>query len=387
MDSDNNKRKEATTSLTSGGHQDETKTGSPIIQGDEIDIIALVKTIWYERKTIYYSIGVALIIGLLIAFVSPKKYTATATLLPSAEKKGSNLGGLGVLAGMAGINLNSMFDETSGIPSDLYPQVINSLPFQEELIHQKFNFEKFDRPVSIYDYVSADSVKTVGSLILKYTLKLPWTLKNYILSKQEGRSVKSDYGVVFLSKKEIVALGFTKDLIKVEVDDKTGLVTLSAEGKEPVATAQFIKKAVDLLQKYVIDYKTSQVRQNLKFVKERYEEKQKEYEKIQKEFFEYRDRHRNVDPNRIDVRFQQLSDEYDIITSVYKGLAQQLEQAKISVKEQTPVFTVLEPAKVPDKKSSPKQGLVLGFSLFFGALIGIGLIFGKMIWEKVKQEW
>ena len=362
-------------------------TPPPIIQDDEIDLIALVKTIWDGRKLIYYSIAVAVLFGLIIAFASPKKYTATATLLPAAEKKAGSLGGLGALAGMAGINLNSMLGETSGIPSEIYPQVVNSFPFQEELIHQKFNFEDYDHPVSIYDFVVADSVPSIGGLIIKYTLRLPWTIKNAIFSKKEEEAVKTDYGVIYLSEEELSALKFTKDLIQVEVDDKTGLVTVSAEGKEPVVTAQFIQKAVDLLQEYVIDYKTSQVRENLEFVKERLEEKKKEYEQIQKEFFEYKDRHHNIDPNRVDVRYQQLSDEYDIITAVYKGLAQQLEQTKISVKEQTPVFTVLEPAKVPDEKSSPKRGLILVVSVFLGGFIGIGLIFGKMMWGKVKEEW
>jgi len=374
------------TSSLEGGREG-ADTSPTIIKDDEIDLIALVKTIWDGRKIIYYSIGIALLIGLIVAFTSPKKYTVSATLLPSAEKKGRNLGSLGALAGIAGINLGSMLGETSGIPADIYPQVVNSYPFQVELIYQKFNFEEYDYPISIYDFVVADSVASVGSLILKYTLRLPWTLKSAIFTKDKGDAVSKNYGVVYLSEDELNALGFTKDLIQVDVDDKTGLVTLSVEAKEPVASAQFIQKAIDLLQVYVIDYKTSQVRENLEFIKERYEEKKKEYERIQKEFFEYKDRHRNIDPNRADVRFQQLSDDYDIITSVYKGLAQQLEQAKISVKEQTPVFTVLEPAKVPDEKSSPRRGLILVVSVFLGGFIGIGLIFGKMLLSKMKQEW
>ncbi len=358
----------------------------PIIQDDEIDLIALAKTLWNGKKTIYKSVGVAILLGLVIAFVSPKKYTATATLLPSAEKKNTNLGGLGALAGMAGINLNSMFGETSGIPADLYPQVVNSFPFQHELIHQKFNFSEFDHLVSIYDYVVADSIESVGRIILKYTVKLPWTLKKALFPRK-NKVAENKYGVIYLTDDEVEALEYLDGLIQVEVDEETGLVTLSAEGQEPVATAQFIKKAVDLLQEYVINYKTSQGRENLKFVKERFEEKKKEYERIQKEFFEYKDRHRNIDPNRVDVRFQQLSDEYDIITAVYKGLAQQLEQAKISVKEQTPVFTVLQPAIVPDKRSSPRRALILIIFVFLGGLTGVGIVLGKQTIQKIRESW
>ena len=53
------------------------------------------------------------------------------------------------------------------------------------------------------------------------------------------------------------------------------------------------------------------------------------------------------------------------------GLATQLEQAKIKVKEETPVFTVLEPVKVPVNKSRPKKLFVVLGSLFIGVIVGI----------------
>ena len=62
-----------------------------IIKDDELDLIALIKTIWNGRKTVYYSVGICVFIGLLIAFLSPAKYTASATLLPSSENKSSSM--------------------------------------------------------------------------------------------------------------------------------------------------------------------------------------------------------------------------------------------------------------------------------------------------------
>lgn len=358
----------------------------PIIQGDKINLMALAKTLWNGRKTIFYSIGVVVFIGVIIAFTSPAKYTAAATLLPSGEEKGGSLGSLGALAGMAGVNLGAMLGDISGIRAEVYPQVVSSYPFQNELMHQKLNFRKYNHPISIYDYIKADTVKTLGKTILKYSLRLPWTIKNTLFPIKDSH-VKTDYGVVYLSKKDFKILERTRAIIRISVDEKTGLVTVSAEEREPIVTAQVVQKAVELLQKYVIDYKTSQARENLEFVQERYEEKKKEYERVQKEFFDYKDRHRNIDPNRIDLRYQQLSDEYDIITSIYKGLAQQLEQTKISVKEHTPVFTVLEPAIVPDEKTSPKKKVIFIVSLFIGSILGIGLVLAQQLWSNVKQQW
>lgn len=384
MSSNENIANIPTSSLPEG--EQEGGVVPPIIRGDKIDLIALTKTLWNGRKTIYYSIGVILLFGIIIAFASPAKYKSSATLLPANEKEGGSFGNLGALAGMAGINIRSMLGDISGIRAEIYPQVISSYPFQNELMNQQFNFRGRKDPVSLYEFIRSDTIKTAGKMILKYTLRLPWTIKS-ILFPIKSTKVKTDYGVVHLSKRDFKILERAKNIVKVSVDEKTGLVTVSAEDKEPIATAQIVKKAVELLQKYIIEYKTSQAREYLGFVQDRYDEKKKEYERVQKEFFDYKDKHRNIDPNRADIRFQQLSDEYDIITSVYKGLAQQLEQSKISVKEHTPVFTVLEPAIVADEKSSPRRGLIMLISFFIGGILGVGLVFAKMVWGKFKQEW
>ncbi len=359
---------------------------TPIIKDDEIDLVALIKTIWNGRKTIYYSVGICVFIGLLIAFLSPAKYTASATLLPSAEKNRSSLGGLGALAGMAGVNLGSMVGQSEGIPAEIYPQVVNSYPFLNEFIHTKFHFEKYDVPISIYDCVVADTIPSLVAQITKYTIRLPWTLKDAFLSEKGEISETKDYGVLNLTEEELIAIGSVYQLFQVEVDDKTGLVSIALEAEEPILAAQFVQKGIDILQKYIIDYKTKQVRENLDFVQGRFDAKKKEYEEAQESYFNYKDRHRNIISERIDPEFQRLIDTYDIYATVYKGLAQQLEQAKIAVKEETPVFTVLEPAKVPNEKSSPKKKIILLVCVLLGGFIGLGVIFGKLVWFNIKNH-
>ncbi len=358
-----------------------------IIKDDEIDLIALIKTIWDGRKTIYYSVGICIFIGLLIAFLSPAKYTASATLLPSSENKSSNMGGLGALAGMAGINLGSMMGQSEGIPAEIYPQVVNSYPFMNEFIHEKFHFEEYENPISIYDYVVADSIPSIGSQIVKYTIRLPWTLKNAIFSGEDELTTKAqDIGVLSLSVEELMALESMFEVIQIDVDDKTGLVNVSVEVEEPVLAAQYVQKAIELLQEYIIEYKTKQARENLNFVQERYNEKKLEYEQAQLAFFDYKDSHRNIISERMDPELQTLSDAYDMASTVYKGLAQQLEQAKIAVKEETPVFTVLEPAKVPLEKSAPNKKMIFIISIILGGFIGLGIIIGQLIINYIASK-
>ncbi|MCU4157545.1 lipopolysaccharide biosynthesis protein [Carboxylicivirga sp. A043] len=362
-----------------------TKVNLQIIKDDEIDLIALVKTIWNGRKTIYYSIGVAVFIGLIIAFTSPAKYEAYCTLIPSEEKKGG-MGNLSALAGMAGINLGSMIGQSSGIPAEIYPQVVNSYPFKKEMVHQKFHFEDYAEPISLYEYAVADTIESLGGKVVKYTIRLPWTIKNALSNSDLGEEEVPDYGVLNLSEEELMAMGAVEEVVLIEVDKKTGLINVSAELGEAVLVAQVVQKAVELLQGYIIKYKTKQAREHLEFIQRQFDDKKIEYEKAQRTFYSYKDQHRNMVSERVNLEFQRLSDEYDMSSSVFKGLAQQLEQAKIAVNEQTPAFTILEPAKVPIKKSAPKKKIILIVSVFLGGFLGLGIVFGKLAWSHIKKN-
>ena len=365
------------------------KTERQIIKDDEIDLIALAHTIWDNRKTIWYSIAIALVIGLMVAIFSPVKYTASATILPQAEGK-TDLGGLGGLASMAGINLGSMMGSASGIQPDLYPRVINSYPFLNELVHQPFDFEDEDGPISIYEKRMQDSIPGFGATVMKYTLRLPWTIKNALMGEEKKISTgvvgQSAIDVTRLSQEEAGILASMTGVLTVSVDKETGLVTIGAELGEPLLTAQVTQKTVELLQKYIIEYKTKQAVQNLEFIETSYKEKKAEFETAREAFFEYRDRNRNVIEERTNINYQELSDAYNIASRVYQSLAEQKEQAEIAVKKDTPAFSVIEPVKVPIKKSAPKRSVILVVSVFLGGFLGIGLIFGRLVWSNFKRN-
>jgi uncharacterized protein involved in exopolysaccharide biosynthesis len=62
---------------------------------------------------------------------------------------------------------------------------------------------------------------------------------------------------------------------------------------------------------------------------------------------------------------------------VYNTLAQQLEQNRLRIQEQTPVYTVIEPATVPLQKSSPRRALILVSFVFLAFCGAIGYLLVK----------
>lgn len=347
----------------------------PIVKDGEIDLIEVVRTIWAGRKLILKVTAIFLVIGLIIAFGSKVEYEASCKLMPeSQEGMKSNLGGLGSLAGLAGINLD--MGGSGVLRPELYPQIAQSVPFILKVWEEPLKFEKQDTTINSYIYFKEFDKPSFIGVIFKYTIGLPFQIKAWLSSDNSQQSqVKTGHQqFIRLNKKDTKLLEMYKERISVKVDSKTGIMTLTTEMPDPVAAAQLAQICTDLLTKYVIDYKISKAQLNYNFVEERFKEAKMDFEKAQEKVALFDDRNRNVVTALAQAESQKLQYEYNVAFEVYKGLATQLEQAKITVKEETPVFTVLEPVKVPVNKSKPKRALQLVVFCFFGGVVGISTI-------------
>lgn len=355
--------------------------------GEDIDFINLLLIIWNERLLLLKVVTSFVVIGLLVAFLSPIKYKATTTLLPSnSDGALSEMGGMSGLASMAGINIGSMFGgDPSSIPVEVYPQIVESYVFKRDLMQERFHYKGYEEPISLYDYCVADTVLNFGQLVLKYTLQLPWTLKEMSKKSRVNNSL-IDYGVPISSTEELKVLKSLEDFFEIEVDPNIGLITLSAEDTEPILVAQKVQSAVMLLQEYIRNHKTKQARENLAFLQSQYNTKRLEYEDAQKEFFSFKDNHRNTVMERMGFEYQQLSDRYDIASSMFKSIAQQFEQAKVTISEQTPAFSIIDTVVVPEKKSAPKRKLIIVVAITLGLLFGISVIFSKVLISKLRKR-
>ena len=69
---------------------------------------------------------------------------------------------------------------------------------------------------------------------------------------------------------------------------------------------------------------------------------------------------------------ERIEAEYQLAMNVYGELAMQLEQAKIKVKETTPILTIINPITVPVKKSKPQRAMILFAFTFLGIAAGMG---------------
>ncbi len=362
-----------------------TKPIPPVKNDDEIDLLALAKTFWNGRKTILKTIAVFAILGILIALLSPKEYTAKTSMVPQTSQSGSKMGGLSSLAAMAGFNLdmNSASDDMTPL---VYPQIVTSTPFQLELMNTNFSFSGVDHPVSLFEYYTKIAKPGILSLIGKYTIGLPGLIITAI--KGNDTTPKNDgNGPISLTKDQEKVRKMIETKVVLDLDSKQGFLTLSASFPEALLSAQVADQARNLLQKYITQYKIGKASAKLAFIQGRYTELKGEFEKAQNRLARFSDQNKNVSTAVARTEEERLRSEYTISMNVYNELAKQLEQAKIQVKEETPVFSVLEPAMVPLEKSKPKKTLILIIWIFLGGIVGTGIVFGKEFTKDLKKQW
>lgn len=156
---------------------------------------------------------------------------------------------------------------------------------------------------------------------------------------------------------------------------------------EAIAAAQLGQSALILLQSYITKYKIEKAQEQLNFIQERFEVKKAEFEQAQLNLARFRDRNKFMSMAIAKTEEERLQSEYQITFSVYNELAKQLETAKIQVKEETPVLTVIEPITIPNEKSEPKRSMIVFIWVFLGGIIGTGLMFGKESLKNIKKKW
>lgn len=357
---------------------------------DQVDLIEVIKTIWKGRKTIISVTALFILIGLAVTIFSEEEYTAHTTMIPQSKEGGGNMGGsLGGLAAMAGINLGNSGGELS-IPPSLYPKIVSSIPFQKELMQTPLSILGQANEVTFYDYYKKIHKTGVFGYIKRYTFGLPGIIMNAI----KGNHNDNTYIPQHENKNLLTISKYEKELIKklrkqftIEVNSKDGDIKLTATMPEAKAAAQLTDHARKLLQSAITDFKVQKANEQLSFVEERYIEKKEDFETVQKKLALFRDRNRNVSSALAQTEQERLQAEYNLTYSVYSELAKQLEAQKMQVKENTPVFTIIEPVSIPFERSAPNRLLILIVWAMLGGVVGIGVTLGSGVLDNVKSRW
>ena len=328
----------------------------------------VVRTVWQKRwSLLLITIGFA-ILGAVVTLLMTPEFVSEARIMPEINNgTGDVFKRLASVAGFAGLDVSDA-EGTDAIRPDLYPTVLQSTPFVLYLIGQLV--------------VTTDGQRTtVGELL--------WAAKGWSLKRifeTEGTEPKRPAtgkpgGPVRLSARQQELAEDIDERVHAKLDTRSGVISISAKMPDAAVAAAVAQLSMDYLTQYVTNYRTEKARQDLLFYTRRLAEARQRYQTAQYNVFHYNDQHKYLVVQAATMAKQRMEAELSISQTVYTELSRQFEQAKLKVQERTPVFKVLEPAKVPLKRTSPKRTIGV---LIFAA---VGFALGVLYWLARQSNW
>lgn len=350
----------------------------------EIDLLELAGKIWDARKTILKWGLIGAVAGIVIAFSIPKEYTTTIKLAPEATD-GSKVSGMSGLAAMAGINLGSSQGADAVYPQ-LYPDVVNSVPFTVSLLDVPVTVSKDDdKTVTVRQFLEEDTSAPWWSAVMSLPGKAIGGVLSLFTSEEEAEG-DGAVNTFQLTKGEQAIVEAINARVSADVDTKTSVITLSATMQDPMVSAMLADTVALRLQEYVTNYRTEKARQDLAYAQKLNDEAKAEYYKVQKQLADYIDRNQGIVLRSGQTERTRLENEVSLAYSLYNQTATQLQAAKAKVQQTTPVYTVVQPATVPLRASKPSKMLILVGCVFLAVVAACAWVLFLKDFRLPKKE-
>jgi len=352
---------------------------------DQIDIIDLISKVWAGRKFVIKSAVIAAVIGILVAILTPNTYTASSMFTPnSSGSSPAGASGLKGLASLAGINIGSMTEGSKEISPMLYGKILESYTFKKLLLDAPLkNLEKVR---SLRDYFEQESSSPFFGTVKEYTIGLPSKIIRWSKSEPKEASLLFVEGMNTISEEEFEYFEMIDEMLTLNINDKDGYLEITATCKLPKLAAQLVKNGENILQNQIIAIKTKSSSELLAYLEEQYTIKNKLLIEAQDNLANFKDRNLNISRSSFSNAQTRLETALQIETSVFQNVVTQLEQVKLQVAKDTPVFSFLKPVVVPTEKSAPKRSLIVIIWLFLGVVVSIGYLLAKEpLLDMIKQ--
>lgn len=350
-------------------------------ENQEIDLIALFRKLYINRKNIYKAVGIGIAAGIIIGFSLPRTYQVDVNLSP--ESGVSATGGLSGIASMFGLGSASAGFGEDALTFNMFPEIVKTNPFALEMLQIPIQTQKGDS-IILYDYLDTEKKSWWG-----YAMGAPGMLIGGIKSlfKEEQKDSIKAIDPFRLTPEQSGRIGMLKKILEVKTDKKNNMTKVTVSLQDPLATAIVADSAVHKLQEYITDYRTRKAKQDYDFQLSLCKQYKKEYFEAQQEYAKFADANRNVILQTVTSEKERLQKNLTLAEQIYSQSMGQLQVLRGKVQEAKPVFAVVEPATVPLVPASPKKMLIIiAFAFLAFVFESAWILFGKDIYHDFKNE-
>jgi len=378
------------------------------VRGSREKTVARLGLLWAQRRFLARTAAVGLVAAALIAFLIPKRYMSTVSLMPPDQTSGQGAAMLAALTGRVGGNLAGVAENALGIKTtgDLFMGILKSDTVQDDLIH-KFDLQKLYHDRYIEDARAdlarhsgiSDDAKTgiislsvvdgdprrAAEMAQEYVNELNWVVTHLSTSSAHRERV-------FLDQR------LTQVKANLETDEKQfsqfasqkGAIDIPEQGKMMVTAAATLQgeliAAESELQGLRQIYTDNNVR--VRSMQARVNDLHNALEKISGKGADENSSAGQLYPSLkelplLGVQYADLLRRTKVQEAVFEALTQQDEMAKVEEAKEIPSVGVLDPPQVPEEKSFPPRLLFMVLGVFLALAIGTARILSSSAWEAV----
>jgi capsule polysaccharide export protein KpsE/RkpR len=313
-----------------------------------------------RKRLFYYILPITFILSSLYIICIPRTYSTDTEVAPEIETPGSGSSAIGSLASTFGLDLSTM-QSSDAITPLLYPDLMDDNGFVMGLFSVKVKSQDGRICTNYYTYLN------------KYQ-KAPWWaaliswISQKIKSKDKTNRAK-DIDPYNLSKNDYDIVKHIRSDIKIEIDKKTGAITISTKAQDPLICKTIADSAREHLQQFIIRYRTNKARKDLEYYKKLTTEAKQDYDRQRQLYGSYADANTDLLLESFKSKQEDLENEMQLKYNAYSTLNTQLQAARAKVQERTPAFMLIKGAPVPIKPAEPKRMLFV-LSMVILAFIG-----------------
>ena len=354
-------------------------------QNDDIDIMAMVRTLAGQWKKLLLWGGIAAVVGIVVAFSIPKQYTVSSKMAPEIVTKTS--GSVASIASMLGANISNMTTNDAVYP-DLYPEIVASTPFITELFSMPVSIEtkkegKLD--IDLYTYLKDYNKSPWWSAVINAPFKALGWFMGLFREKQEEVEGYAELDPSALTSEQTRITNALRKSIVVTVDKKTQVISLDVTAQNPKVSKDLSDLVIEKIQRYVTSYRTEKSRKDMEYYLQLYDEAKADYYAAQQRYANYVDANQGVFLQRVKTEQERLQNEMKLAFDLYNSCAQQLQMSRAKVQQETPVCVVMEPPVLPIKATKPSKMKTLAGFIFLGlCACAVWILWGKEAIAKLK---
>jgi tyrosine-protein kinase Etk/Wzc len=374
-----------------------------ITRNDEVSLIEVLTQLAYRKLLVAKITGAAILVGVVLAFASPVRYTATTKLMPPQQTQSSASLMMSQLTAAGGGSLAALAGGSLGLksPNDIYIGLLTSRTVADSII-SRFDLMKeyrsrdmTDARKNLADFTQVTSEKNgfisvsvtdkdkkrVAAMANAYTEELRTLTKTLAVTEASQRRLFYE-DQLKQAKDALLAA----ELAFQQVQQTKGLVQLDAQAKAMIEGLALLRAQVAAKQVEVQALRSYSTERNPDLALA-----EGELATLQAEVGQLEQRNHTSGSGELGLQdvpiagmaYLRADHEVRYRQALFDLLIKQYDAARLDEAKDAAIIQVVEPAIEPDRKSAPKRALIVLFSMvcgFFGScLLGLTLWWKELI--------